>query len=88
MFLGRSEEGIADVKKQLRLRPNDNEAPTWLVNLCYLHGKLPQWEQTIEWFEKAMAAGTPQKSRALANLTAAWALTGIIRRRFKPSSDF
>ena len=76
MFLGRSEEGIADVEKALRLSPNDNEASTWLANLCYLHGKLAQWEQTIEWCEKAMAAGTPQKSRALANLTAAYAWTG------------
>jgi adenylate cyclase len=76
MFLGRSEEGIADVEKALRLSPNDNEASTWLANLCYLHGKLAQWEQTIEWCEKAMAAGTPQKSRVLANLTAAYAWTG------------
>jgi tetratricopeptide (TPR) repeat protein len=87
MFLGRSEEGIADVEKALRLSPNDNEASTWLANLCYLHGKLAQWEQTIEWCEKAMAAGTPQKSRALANLTAAYAWTGHDRRRVKPSSD-
>jgi hypothetical protein len=49
---------------------------TWLANLCYLRGKLAQWEQTIEWCEKAMAAGTPQKSRSLANLTAAYAWTG------------
>ena len=59
------------------MSPNDNEASTWLANLCYLHGKLAQWEQTIEWCEKAMAAGTPQKSRALANLTAAYAWTGL-----------
>ena len=76
MFLGRSEEGIADVDKALRLSPHDNEASTWLANLCYLYGKLAEWEQTIEWCGKAMAAGTPQKSRALANLIAAYAWTG------------
>ena len=57
LFLGRSEEGFADVETALRLSPNDNEAPTWLAHLCYLQTKLAQWEQAIEWCEKAMRGG-------------------------------
>ena len=52
MFLGRSEEGIGDVEKALRSSPNDDEGPTWLAYLCYLHSHLAQWEQTIEWCQK------------------------------------
>jgi tetratricopeptide (TPR) repeat protein len=78
MFLGRSEDGIADVEKALRLSPNNGEAPTWLGYLCFLHSKLGQWEQTIEWCQKAEKA-TPgggdstRKTRALATLAAAYA---------------
>jgi tetratricopeptide (TPR) repeat protein len=82
MFLGRSEEGIADVDKALRLSPNDDEAPKWLAYLCFLRGKLAQWEQTIEWCQKAENAlsgahgWSGAKPRVLANLAAAYAWTG------------
>ena len=77
MFLGRSEEGIADVEKALRLSPNDHEKPTWLAYLCFLHSKLPRWEQAIEWCQKAekATAGGSLKTRAIATLAAAYAWT-------------
>jgi TolB-like protein/tetratricopeptide (TPR) repeat protein len=82
MFLGRSEEGIADVETALRLSPNDEEAPTWLSRLCYLRGKLAQWEQAMECCDTAekRIPGTlgwrSEKTRALANLAAAYAWSG------------
>src|SRR5262249_44829653 len=80
MFLGRSDEGIANVEKALRLSPNDGEAPPWRAYLCVLHGKLAQWEQAIEWCdqaEKKFASGwSGWKTRALAYLAAAYAWTG------------
>ena len=39
MFLGRSEEGIADVERALWLSPTE---PTWLAYLCFLHIELAQ----------------------------------------------
>ena len=76
MYLGRSEEAIADAETALRLSPSDNEARTWLARLFYLHNKLAQWEQGIEWCENAIAASTPEKSYVLANLAAAHAWAG------------
>ena len=82
MFLGRSEDGIADVETALRLSPNDDEAPTWLAYLCFLHSKLAQWEQTIEWCrqggegDRRRHGWSGWKTRALANLAAAYAWTG------------
>src|SRR5262249_30215019 len=78
---GRSEEGVADVETALRLSPNDEEAPTWRAYLCILHGKLAQWEQAIQWCdeaEKTIAGATWSgwKTRALANLAAAYAWAG------------
>jgi adenylate cyclase len=78
-YLGRSEEGIADVEKAFRLSPNDPEGPTWLVYLCSLHSKLEQWEQTIEWCqraEKAIPGPSGSKTRAIAILAAAYAWVG------------
>ena len=82
LLLGRSEEGIADVETALRLSPNDDEAPTWLAYLCFLHSHLAQWEQTIEWCRKAEDAlpgahgWSGWKTRALADFAAAYAWTG------------
>ena len=82
MFLGRSEEGIADVEKALRSSPNDDDAPTWLAFLCFLHSQLAQWEQTIEWCQKAENAlpgaygWSGWKKHALATLAAAYAWSG------------
>jgi tetratricopeptide (TPR) repeat protein len=82
MFLGRSEDGLADVEAALGLSPNDEEAPTWRAYLCFLHGQLAQWEQAIEWCQKAESAlpgvhgWSGWKTRALATLAAAYARTG------------
>jgi tetratricopeptide (TPR) repeat protein len=77
MFLGRSGEGIADVENALRSSPNDDDAPTWLAYLCFLHSHLGRWEQTIEWCKKAENAlpgaygWSGWKKYALADLAAA-----------------
>jgi tetratricopeptide (TPR) repeat protein len=76
MFLGRSEEGLADVETALRLSPSGDEAPVWLSRLCYLEFNLAHWERAIGKCKKAMAAETSQKSRTLANLAAAYAWAG------------
>jgi adenylate cyclase len=81
MFLGRSEDGLDDIQKALRLSPNDQEAPTWRAYLCFLHSKLARWEQAIEWCDKAekTIAGdswSSLKTRVLANLAAAYAWAG------------
>jgi tetratricopeptide (TPR) repeat protein len=80
MFLGRSEEGIADVEKALRLSPNDAMEPTWLAYLCFLHIKLAQWDRAIDWCQKAeeIPGGSLSswKTRAVANLAAAYAWAG------------
>jgi adenylate cyclase len=81
MFLGHSEDGIDDIEKALRLSPNDQEAPTWRAYLCFLHSKLARWEQAIESCDKAEKTITGDswsslKTRALANLAAAYAWAG------------
>jgi adenylate cyclase len=76
MYLGRAEEGVADLETALRLSPNDKMAPTWLARLCYLQTKLANWEAGIEWCEKAIAAGTPEKSWVLSQLAGAHAWLG------------
>jgi hypothetical protein len=38
----------------LRLSPHDDQASSWQLRLCYLHNLLAQWEQGIEWCEKAV----------------------------------
>ena len=82
IFLGRSEDGLAEVETALRLSPNDEEAPTWRAYLCLLHIKLTQWEQAIEmcdYAEKSNAGGggwSGWRTRALANLAAAYAWAG------------
>jgi TolB-like protein/class 3 adenylate cyclase/Tfp pilus assembly protein PilF len=78
MFLGRSEEGLADVETALRLSPNDKEVRTWLAYLCFIHAKLAQWDQAIESCQKAENAvpSGSLKTRAIANLAAAYAWTG------------
>jgi TolB-like protein/DNA-binding winged helix-turn-helix (wHTH) protein len=76
MYLGRSEEGVADVETALRLNPNDKETPTWLTRLCYLHTKLAHWGQAIEWCEKAITAQTSAKSWVLSQLAGAYAWAG------------
>jgi TolB-like protein/DNA-binding winged helix-turn-helix (wHTH) protein/tetratricopeptide (TPR) repeat protein len=76
MYLGRSEEGVADVETAFRLDPSNKEAPRWLTRLCFLHTKLAHWEQGIEWCEKALVADTAAKSWVLGNLAGAYAWAG------------
>jgi adenylate cyclase len=81
MMLGRSEDGLAEVETALRLSPNDEDAPTWRGYLCALQNKLARWEQAIEWCDKAEktiagASWSGWKTRALANLAAAYAWAG------------
>jgi adenylate cyclase len=55
MYLGRSNDGLADIETALRLSPHDWEAPVWQTRLCHLHAFLAQWEQAIKQCEKAVA---------------------------------
>ena len=54
LFLGHAEEGVVGQETALRLSPHDPMAPIWQVHLCYLYNHLAQWEQSIEWCEKAL----------------------------------
>ncbi len=58
MFLGRSEDGFAGLETALRLSPRDPIVPWWQFSLCHLHAHLAQWEQAIEWCNKAHAGST------------------------------
>jgi adenylate cyclase len=75
MFLGHAEEGVVGQETALRLSPHDPMAPIWQVHLCYLYNHLAQWEQSIEWCEKALANNVKERGGALAALAAAsaWA---------------
>ena len=59
LFLGRSVEGFAGVETAFRLSPRDPDVWLWQFYTCHLHAYLAQWEQAIEWCNKA-AAGDPQ----------------------------
>jgi tetratricopeptide (TPR) repeat protein len=76
LYLGRGDEGVADVEKALRLSPNDKMAPTWLARLSHLQTKLANWETGIELCENALAAGTAEKPWVLVNLAGAYAWLG------------
>ena len=76
MFVGHAEDGIAGQETALRLSPRDPMAPIWQVHLCYLYNHLAQWEQSIEWCEKALANNVKEKAGALAALAVANALAG------------
>jgi adenylate cyclase len=76
MFFGHAEEGVAGQETALRLSPHDPMAPIWQVHLCYLHNRLAQWEQAIEWCEKALANNVKERGEALAALAAANASAG------------
>jgi adenylate cyclase len=76
MFVGHAEDGIAGQETALRLSPRDPMAPIWQVHLCYLYNHLAQWEQSIEWCEKALANNVKEKAGALAALAVANAWAG------------
>jgi tetratricopeptide (TPR) repeat protein len=75
-YFGRSEDGVAAVETALRLSPRDPAAPTMQVHLCYLHNNLAQWEQAVEWCEKALANNVKERGNALAALAVANAWAG------------
>jgi adenylate cyclase len=45
------------VETAFRLSPRDPGVPGWQFYVCHLHTHLAQWEQAIEWCNKAIAAG-------------------------------
>jgi adenylate cyclase len=69
VFLGRSEDGLAGVATALRLSPRDPLVPVWQFYGCNFHSHLAQWEQAIEWCNKAYA-GAPAFWYTLVNLAA------------------
>jgi adenylate cyclase len=75
LYLGRSEDGFSGLETAFRLSPRDPRVPTWETNVCVLHNFLAQWEQAIEWCEKARA-GAPEFWVAHAHLAAANAWAG------------
>ncbi len=76
MYLGRSEDGVTGVERALRLSPRDFQEPIWQLHLCYLRNSLAQWEQSIEWCERALASNVREKDGALEALAAAYAWAG------------
>jgi TolB-like protein/class 3 adenylate cyclase len=75
LHLGRSEDGFSGLETAFRLSPRDLDVPIWQFNICVLHNFLAQWEQGIEWCEKARA-GAPENVYALVHLAAANAWAG------------
>jgi adenylate cyclase len=75
LYLGRAEDGFPGLETAFRLSPRDPEVPVWQLNACVLHNFLAQWEQGIEWCEKARA-GAPAVWSTLVHLAAANAWTG------------
>ena len=76
MYLGHAEDGVVGQETALRLSPHDPLAPIWQVHLCYLYNHLAQWEQAIEWCQKALANNVKERGEALAALAAANAWAG------------
>ncbi len=74
-FLGRAEDGFADVEIALRLGPHDLGVPWWQYFTCNLHALLAHWDQAIEWCEKSIA-GQPQVYYPYVMLAAANAWAG------------
>jgi TolB-like protein/class 3 adenylate cyclase/Flp pilus assembly protein TadD len=73
VLLGRVEfEGI---EKALRLSPRDPNVPVWQFYMCHLYDHLAQWEQAIEWCNKAVT-GQPGDWWTVADLTFANAWAG------------
>jgi len=75
LYLGRAEDGFSGLETAFRLSPRDPFVPLWQFEICNLHTSLAQWEQAIEWCEKARA-GAPENLYMLVHLAAANAWTG------------
>jgi class 3 adenylate cyclase/TolB-like protein/Tfp pilus assembly protein PilF len=76
MYVGHAEEGVVGQETALRLSPHDPLAPIWQVHLCYLYNHLAQWDQAIEWCERALANNVKERGEALAALAVANAWAG------------
>ena len=75
LYLGRAEDGFSGLETAFRLSPRDPYVPVWQLEVCVLHNFLAQWEQAIEWCEKARA-GAPENPYTLLMLAAANAWAG------------
>ena len=75
LYLGRAEDGFPGLETAFRLSPRDPGVPYWQQQVCVLHNFLAQWEQAIEWCEKARA-GAPANVYTLVHLAAANAGAG------------
>ena len=75
VYLGHAEDGFASLETALRLSPRDPLASEWQFFVCHLHSHLAQWEQAIEWCNKAYA-GAPGLWYALIDIAAANAWAG------------
>ena len=75
MLIGRSEDGFSGVETAFRLSPRDPSVPFWQFMVCHLHTHLAQWDQAIEWCNKAIV-GAPADWYALVDLAAANAWAG------------
>ena len=75
VFLCRSEDGFSGLETAFRFSPRDPNVPYWQFDICHLHSHLAQWEQAIEWCNKAVA-GAPDNWYSLVDLAAANAWTG------------
>ena len=75
IFRGRSEDVFSGLETAFRLSPRDPLVPYWQYRVCHLHTHLAQWEQAIEWCNKAVA-GAPQNWYAFVDLAAANAWAG------------
>ena len=87
MYLGHAEDGVVGQETALRLSPHDPMAPIWQVHLCYLYNHLAQWEQSIEWCEKALANNVKERGGALAALAVANAWAGHDREAEKAVAE-
>jgi TolB-like protein len=75
LYLGRAEDGFSGHETAFRLSPRDPQVPLWQQDVCVLHNFLAQWEQAIEWCEKALA-GAPDNLYNSIHLAAANAWAG------------
>jgi adenylate cyclase len=74
-YLGRSNDGVADLETALRLDPRSGGVPFWQRMLCRARNLLGRWEQAIGWCDKAIAAD-PELTDALVDLAVANAWAG------------
>ena len=77
-FLGRAEEGYADIEKAFLLSPHDPSNVYWQFDICDFDTFLGRWNQAIESCNKT-AAMHPSNWAAYKNLAAAHAWLGQIK---------